>query len=152
MANDLRITDLVGAQALNAMFGAANVDADSGIIRIYADAGTPDIPAVQPALGAAHGTLLAELVMNVDSFAAAAASTAYVRITANAITQDSSANNAGDAAYFVLYDDAGTDVALLQGTVATSGGDMTIDNVTIAAGAAVSCSALYVQLPKGWTT
>ncbi len=137
---------------LDGMFGAANILSDSGIIRIYGDAGTPDIPAGQPALGASHGTLLAEMVLNADSYAAAAASTSYMRITANAVTSDSSANASGDAVYFVEYDDDATDVALCQGTVATSGGDMTIDNVTVAAGAVVSCSAAYIQIPKGWST
>ena len=136
------------------MFGASNVLADSGIIRIYADAGTPDIPAGEPATGASHGTLLAELTMNAIAFGAAAASGSYMMITAGAITSDSSANASGDAKYFVLYDDDTPDVALMQGTVDVTGNspDMVIDNVTIAAGATVSCSALTISMPKGWTT
>jgi hypothetical protein len=51
----------------------------------------------------------------------------------------------------VLYDSAGT-TAKLQGTIGTSGCDATIDNALIAAGAAVSCSAMTLSLPKGWTT
>ena len=157
MANDLRITDLVAGRMLDGMFGAAFDLIKSGIIRIYADAGTPDIPAGQPALGASHGTLLAELVFHATTpFVAAAASTTFMQIVAGGageeITADASANNAGDAVYFVAYDDDATDVALVQGTVGTSGCDMTIDNVTIAAGANVSCSNFTIKMPKGWTT
>lgn len=148
MANDFRVTDVVANAMLDAFHTAVG---NAGILRIYADAGTPDIPAGEPAAGASHGTLLAELTMNATAFGDSAADGANVKITAGAITADSSANNAGNAVYFVLYDSAGT-TAKAQGTVGTSGCDMTIDNATIAAGAEVSCSAFTVSLPKGWTT
>jgi len=155
MANDLRITDVCANSAMNNLFGTSatlvGTQANSGVLRIYADAGTPDIPAGQPSAGWSNGTLLAELTLNATSFTAAAASTSYSRLTANAITSDTSANNSGDAVYFVLFNSAGT-TALMSGTVGTSGCDMTIDNVTIAQFATVSCSALYVQLPKGWSS
>ena len=142
MAKDLRITDVVANAMMDAFHTAVG---NEGILRIYAgalSAGAPATPA---------GALLAELTMNVTSFGAAAASTAYSRVTAGAIADDESANAAGDAGCFVLFDSAGT-TAKMAGTVGTSGCDMTIDNVTIAAGAHVSCSALTVDLPKGWAT
>jgi hypothetical protein len=148
MANDLRFTDLVANAMMDALHTAFG---NAGIFRVYADAGTPDIPAGEPAAGASHGTLLAELTLNAAAFGDAAASGAYSRITAGAITADSSANNAGTSVYWVLYDSAGT-TAKAQGTIGTSGCDATIDNTLIAAGANVSCSAGYFQLPKGWTT
>lgn len=148
MANDLRITDAVANAMMDALHTALG---NAGILRIYADAGTPDIPAGEPSAGASHGTLLAELTLNATSFGDAAASTSYSRLTAGAITKDSSANAAGDAKYFVLYDSAGT-TALMQGTVGTADCDMTIDNATIASGAEVSCSAFTISLPKGWAT
>lgn len=148
MANDFRITDAVANAGMDALAGSSF---NSGILRLYADAGTPDIPAGEPSAGAAHGTLLAELTLNATAFGAAAASTSYSRKTANAITADSSANNAGTAVYGTIYDSAGT-TALAQGTVGTSASDFIIDNTLIAAGANVSCSSLYIQMPKGWTT
>lgn len=155
MALDLRVTDVCAKSALNNLFGTSNAlvgtQANAGILRIYATAGSPTIPAGEPSAGASHGTLLSELTLNATSFGAAAADGANVKITAGAITSDTSANASGDAVYFVLYNAAGT-TALMQGTVGTSGCDMTIDNATIAAGATVSCSALTVALPKGWTT
>lgn len=150
MAHDFRVTD---ARAKDALENLLTTEASEGILRIYADAGSPDIPAGEPAAGASHGTLLAELTMAVAAFGAAAAAGANVTITAGAITADSAANNAGDAKYFVLFDAAGT-TALAQGTVDVVGNDpdMIIDNITIAAGANVSCSAFTISLPKGWTT
>lgn len=147
MANDLRITDVLGNAMMDALYAAIG---DSGILRIYADAGTPDVPAGEPTT-TGHGTLLAELTMNATAFGASAASGAYNRITAGAIADDSSANASGTAVYFVLYDDAGT-TAQVQGTVGTSGSDMTIDNTTITQTATVSCSSFYLQHAKGWTT
>jgi hypothetical protein len=142
MANDLRITDAVANAMMDALHTAFG---DTGILRIYEgnlSAGTPAAPA---------GTLLAELTMNGTSFGNAAPSTTFSRITAGAITADSSANAAGTAGCFVLFDSAGT-TAKLAGTVGTSGCDATIDNATIAAGANVACSAMYVQIPKGWSS
>ena len=156
MASDLRITDACAKSALNNLFGTSNAlvgtQANSGILRIYADAGSPDIPAGEPA-NAGHGTVLAELTMNATSFGAAAAETTGVKITAGAITQDSAANASGDAKYFTLFASNGT-TALIQGTVDVVGNspDMVIDNVTIAIGATVSCSAFTIKIPKGWTT
>jgi hypothetical protein len=142
MALDLRITDAVANAMMDALHTALG---DTGILRIYEgalSAGTPATPA---------GTLLAELTMNATSFGNAAASTTFSRLTAGAITADGAANAAGTAASFVLYDSAGT-TAKMAGTVGTSGCDMTIDNALIAAGAAVSCSAATVSLPKGWSS
>ena len=144
MALDLRLTDLV----CNAMLDALHTSlGNEGILRIYEGAltaGTPATPA---------GTLLAELTMNATSFgdAAAVSGQSYNRIVAGAVTADSSANAAGTAASFVLYDSAGT-TAKVAGTVGTATCDMIIDNTTIAAGAAVSCSAGEFRLPKGWAT
>ena len=155
MASDIRITDTRANAAMDALFGTS---ANTGILRIYAATATEPqtggIPDGEPnAGGVTHGSVLAELTMNGTAFGSAAASTAYSRITANSITQDSSANNSGDAVYWILWDSAGT-TALAQGTAgeAADSTDMTLDNKTISSGAAVSCSALYFQLPKGWTT
>jgi hypothetical protein len=142
MALDLRITDVVANAMMDALHTALG---NAGILRIYAGtlaAGEPSTPA---------GDLLAELTLNATSFGNAAASTSYSRLTAGAITKDSSANAAGTAGCFVLFDSAGT-TAQMYGTVGTATCDMIIDNTTIAAGAEVSCSAFTIDLPKGWTT
>ena len=144
MASDVRISDARANAALNALFGTA---ANSGILRIYVgalSAGTPAAPA---------GALLAELTMNAAAFGAAAPSISFSRITAAAIADDSSANFSGDAGCFVLWDSAGT-TAPMAGTAgeALDSADMTLDNKYIEGGSPVSCSAFYVQVPKGWST
>lgn len=157
MATDFRVTDLVANRMLNAMFTDASLNtahANSGLICIYGDAGSPDIPALEPSQGASHGTLLAQLTMNSTAFGNAAAGSGlnYNEIAANAITSDSSADATANAFYFVLYKDDSPDVALCQGSVGTSDADMIIDNISISSGATVSCSSFKIRLPKGWTT
>ena len=77
------------------------------------------------------GTVLADLTLPSDWMAAASSGTKAKLGT----WEDTSADNAGTAAHFRLYDSAGT-TCHLQGTVtATSGGgDMEVDNVVFAAG------------------
>ncbi len=111
--------------------------AASGILRIYSGAQPTD---ADTAIGSQ--VLLSHLVMNATAFNAPAAvsSTDYV-ITANAITSDASAAATGTAAWFRLWDSAGT-TPVLDGTVGVSGCDLTINSVSISAGGAVSASSL----------
>lgn len=77
------------------------------------------------------GTVLATLTLPSDWMAAAASGA-----KAKAGTwQDTSADAAGTAAHFRIYDSAGT-TCHIQGTVTATGGggDMTVDNVVFAAG------------------
>jgi hypothetical protein len=112
-----------------------------GILRVYSGAQPTD---ADTAIGAQ--VVLAELTMNVTAFTspAAVASTSHV-LTANAITPDSSANATGTAAWFRLWDAAGT-TPLIDGTVGTAGTDLVINSVAISAGAAVSASSLTLAL------
>ncbi len=77
------------------------------------------------------GTVLATLNLPADWMAAAAAGAKALSGT----WQDASADAAGTAAHFRLYDSAGT-TCHLQGTVTATGGggDMTVDNAVLAAG------------------
>lgn len=76
------------------------------------------------------GTVLAELTLPSDWMAAAAAGAKAKSGT----WQDLSANSAGTAGHFRIYDSAGT-TCHHQGTVTATGGggDMTVDNVVFAA-------------------
>jgi len=94
----------------------------SGLLRIY-DA-TGGVPAnVGTALGSQ--VLLAELTCNA-TFAPGASGGV---LTLNAITQDSSANATGTAAFFRLTTSGGT--AIVQGTVGTSGEDLNLNTLNI---------------------
>lgn len=125
---------IVGRNAeLNALAPLAN----NGYIRIYSGA----IPATPET--AASGTLLAELRFNATAFGSAAAGV----ITANAITQDSSADNTGTAGYYRALQSDGT-TALWDGTVGTSGADLNLNSTSISAGVIVQITSLTVTLPQ----
>lgn len=116
--------------------------ASSGILRIYSGTQPGNVDA---SIGAA--VALADLVMSATAFnaPAAVASTDYV-ITANTITQDSSANATGTATWFRLWDSAGT-TAIIDGTVGTSGCDLTINSTAVTLGAPVSASSFTLTFP-----
>jgi len=106
----------------------ALIDAGSaGFIRIYS--GT------RPATGGAATTLLAELTFSATSFPAAASGL----MTANAITDDSSANATGTASWFRVVDSAASHV--FDGNVAASSSDLNLNTVSISSGGTVSISA-----------
>lgn len=117
--------------------------AASGILRIYSGSQPADADA---AVGG--GTILAELTMNATAFTSpsAVASTDHV-LTANAITQDSSANATGTAAWFRLFQSDGT-TPLMDGTVGTAGCDLNLNTVSIVSGGAVSVTSFTITFPK----
>lgn len=83
-------------------------------------------------------TLLAQLTMNVTSFPAAASGT----MTANAITDDASADATGTASWFRIESSAGS--AVIDGDVATSASDLNLNTVAITSGVTVSISSLVL--------
>lgn len=84
---------------------------------------------------------LAHLAFGNPAFGAAAAGVA----AANAITQDTSADATGTAAWFRAYKTDGT-TAVFDGSVGTSGANLNLNSAAISAGAAVSVSSFsYTQ-------
>ena len=124
-----------------AMLDTLTASAASGKLRIYSGSQPADADA-----GIGGATLLAELTMNATAFGSATstASTNSV-LTANAITQDSSADATGTATWFRLWQSNGT-TPILDGTVGTSGADLTINNTAIVAGGVVTASAMTLTL------
>lgn len=102
----------------------------AGLLRIY--------DGVRPATGGAATTLLAELTFSDPSFPAAAAGT----MTANAITDDASANATGTATWFRVADSAGG--AVIDGDVGTSGSDLNLNTTSITSGVNVSVSSFVL--------
>ena len=102
------------------------------LLRIYSGS-MPATPATAPS-----GTLLAEMTLPSDWMAAAAAGAKAMAGT----WQDGSANAAGTAGYYRIYDSPGTNCDL-QGTVTATGGggDLTLNNVVLAAGQQVSVTS-----------
>lgn len=80
----------------------------------------------RPATGGTPTTLLAELTCG-SPFAAGASGGV---LTANAITQDSSANASGTATWFRIVKADGT-TFVLDGNVGTSGSDLNLNTTTI---------------------
>lgn len=113
---------------------------NAALLRIYS--GT--IPADADA--SITGTLLAELTCG-SPFAPAASSEGV--LTANSVTQDSSANATGTASHFRLYASDGTTV-VMQGTVTASGGggDLQLVTTSITSGQPVQITS-YVMTEGG---
>lgn len=86
---------------------------------------------------AASGTLLAEMTLPSDWLAASGSG----QKAKSGTWQDSSANATGTAGYFRIYDSGGT-TCHLQGTVTATGGggDLTLDNTSIATAQSVTVS------------
>ncbi len=142
MAADFVITNAVAQSMLNA-FTTATDAGTAAVINIYS--GTPPADADAALSG---NTLLAQLTMSGTSFPAATDLNPGARITANAITADSSADATGTATFFrILTQNAGTVTA--QGTAGTASADLILNTVSITAGSTVSITAATVTLPEG---
>ena len=87
------------------------------------------------------GTVLATLTLPSDWLAAAANGTKAISGT----WQDTSADAAGTAGHFRLYASDGT-TQHIQGTVTATGagGDMTLDNTSIAAGQSITITSFTI--------
>lgn len=85
------------------------------------------------------GTVVATMTLPADWMAAASGGTKGLLGT----WQDTSADAAGTAAHFRVYDSTGT-TCHIQGTITATGGggDMTLDNPVLAAGQQVTITAL----------
>lgn len=103
---------------------------NAALLRIY--------DGTRPATGAAitTQTLLAELTCGTP-FAGAASGGV---LTANAITDDSSANATGTASWFRLVQSDGS-THVLDGNVGTSGSDLNLNATSITAGGTVSVTS-----------
>lgn len=93
---------------------------------------------------ASSGTLLGTNLFGNPAFGAASTGVA----TANAISNDTSADASGTAGYFRWYTGAGGDTAALaQGNTSTSGADLNFDNNVFVAGGVIAITAFTVTVP-----
>lgn len=112
------------------------IDSDigaSGFLRIYS--GTPPATADTALSG---NTLLAELPLSTTAFGAAASGV----LTANSITDEASAPATGTATFFRLVTSAG--VAIVQGSVGTSGADLNLNTVSITTADVVEVTSFVI--------
>lgn len=131
MASNLNYSDA----ARNARADALTTYIGNGaLLRIYDGSQPAD---ADTAIGAQ--VLLAELTCG-SPFAGAASNGV---LTANAITQDSSANNTGTASWFRLVKSDGTTI-VMDGTVGTSDADLNLDSVAISTGIDVAVTSFVL--------
>jgi len=135
MANNVK----VAVARRNAMIDNCLGNANSGKLRIYDSTGTGQPATADTAVTTQQ--LLAELTMNATAFAAASSGSA----TANAITDDTSADNTGTATWFRLLKSDGT-TPILDGSVGTSGCDLNLSTTSIVTGVDVSVTSFVVSM------
>ncbi len=126
-------------EAVNAAANAVCALLNNGYLRLY----TASQPATADTAITTQ-TLLAELRFGATAFGAAVAGVA----TANAITSDTSANATGDAAWYRALKSDGTS-PVFDGSVAVSGADLNINNISIQINTQVDVTALTYTAPKG---
>lgn len=134
MANNLKISNAAAdaeGDALAPLF-------DNGYLRIYdgAQPATPDT-------AVSTQTLLAELRFGNPGISTSANGV----LTGAAITDDSSANASGTAAWYRALKSDGT-TPISDGSVGTSGCDLNLNSTAISAGAAVSVTSFTHTIPK----
>jgi hypothetical protein len=121
----------------NAMLDGITTDVGaSGLLKIY-DGTQP--ATIATALGAQ--VLLAQLTCSA-TFAPAASGGV---LTANAITQDASADATGTASWYSLQTSGG--VRVVEGSVGTSGSDLNLNTVSIVAGGPVAVTSFTYTAP-----
>lgn len=97
---------------------------------------------------AATGTLLATLTFSDPSFGSATDANPGGLITANAITQDSSADATGTAGYFRCRATGTGADDIADGECGTSGADLNLNTTAITIGSAVSITSMTVTMPE----
>lgn len=138
----MRFTAAVRNTGLDTLISQAN----SGILRLYDDTAARPTDADTAIPGGS--VLLAELVLNATSFAAAVAGV----LTANAITPEDAALADGDALYARLFDSLGTTAICDFGVTTGSpsdGNELQLPSLAIATGQEVTASSLTISHPVG---
>lgn len=133
MANNLKYKGTLKNARLDQITTAIG---SSGFLDIYDSTGTGQ-PA-SPDTAVTTQVKLAHLALSA-TFAPAASGGV---LTANAISNDTSADATGTATWFRITTSAG--VAVVDGTAGTSGTDLILDSTSIVSGQVVSCSSLTI--------
>lgn len=135
----MAIAIVAGARnaAVDGVVDLADAGAAAAHLKIYSGSQNAD-PSVDPV-----GTLLVNYTLSDPAFGAAASGSAALSGTPKSTT----ASAAGTAGCFVLEDSNGANV--LQGSVTATGGggDLTLDNTSIASGQTVNITSLNVSIP-----
>lgn len=143
MANAFKISNSAAKRMADAFDDEVNVGANAAAVRILTTPRPADPDTAET------GTLLASLPMSATAFGAATDGAPGGLLTANAITDDSSADNTGTAAYFrIRNDDTGTPDDVADGECGTSASDLNFNTLSITSGSTVSITAFTVTMPE----
>lgn len=115
----------------------------AGSLRIYSGTAPADADAAL-----SGNTLLAQLTFSATAFGAATDLNPGARATANAISDDTSADATGTATFFRILSGAGTVIAQGDVTASGGGGSMQLNTTSIVASALVSCTSMTITLPE----
>jgi hypothetical protein len=134
-----RIATTARNSAADAVVDLVDAGAGAGKLRIY----TGSQPAGPDS--AATGTLLVDIALADPAFGAASSGAAALAST----PRSASASAAGTAGWFRILDS--NNVAYIDGSVTATGGggDLTLDNVSIASGQTVNITGLTYTHPAG---
>jgi hypothetical protein len=142
MASNLFLSDAAAKAGCDAVAALAN----SGTIKVYAGTQPTD---ANTAVGAQ--TLLATLTFGATAFGASAASgttpSRKATATANAISDDTSADATGTATWFRCLKSDGTTV-IMDGSVGTTGADLNLATTSLVAGVDVSITSFTLSQPE----
>lgn len=137
------IANAQAIQAADAYADACDLGTGVASAHLIFYSGTP--PAnVDAALSG--NTVLADLTMSNPAFGAAADANPGGRVTANSISDDTSADATGTATFARIVDRDGT--PRIQLTVGTSGTEVIVNSAAFVAGATVSVSSLTFTQPE----
>lgn len=145
MANT-KIANSEAISACDSVVDAIDGGAGAGVLRIFG--GTQPTNADDT-----HSeTVLAELTLSDPAFGNATDADPGATATANAISDDTSANNSGTATWFRAHisSAAATDGGVIDGDVSATGGggDLELDSTSISSGATVSVTSWTVTMPE----
>ena len=142
MTNTPFFSDEAAKAAVDAVAALCN----SGTLKIYTGSQPTD---ANTALGAQ--TLLATLTLSSTAFGSSSASgsagSKIVTATANTITDDSSADATGTAAWFRVLKSNGTSI-VMDGSVGTSGCDLNLATTSIVSGADVAITSFTITMTE----
>lgn len=148
---DSKIPFSGAAAACDAVVDLLDAGASAGILQIWEGvAGTTPPTNADDAISDddTNYKLLAELTLSDPAFGAATDINPGARATANAITDDTSANKTGTAEFYRAVDSNG--VVRTQGDVTATGGggNLELDSINITAGQTVSVTSFTVTMPE----
>ena len=145
MANAFKISNAAAIGMADEFLVQMDIGSTASTIEIWDDTGT--VPAqVDDSNGS--NVLLGTLTCSDPVSTAATDGAPGGLLTFSSITDDSSADATGTAAYFrINATGAGAD-DVAQGTVATSGADLNLNSIAITSGSAIAITSMTVTMPE----